>query len=408
MAQSLTPQALKQQRGFRGMSVNELAEATGVSPASVRRWEAGTQAVGDRTFGRLLKVLRCDAQDLTAGERGTETLQDLRRRAGMSTAEVASLLRRKRASQGLHISAEKVRDLECGRLVRGRTWLSPETQGRVARMLAQVYGIPDRVVIDAWRRTRPNDAAPELPTRRPRNASGRALTTWCELNERQRSYLTCIFHQDQEEEKEQRRNRYAGAVQQPAAAWRRLTLALSAPADLVGFTRIQERLREADIHDPGAGSSVSALERRGLITVYRDRLYVDGIGEVPRTRVEMTRHGRAVARAALGVTPVPTPPAALLSPWLWKIVVRVARAGTQGVDGSLAGRGPHYLAVGQSPDGRTPSRGFIVLRLPDGADHGPYRWFLTDSGGRHIKDHIDTYRSLYPSVDIDSIEKMFT
>lgn len=149
MAQSLTPQALELQRGFRGMSVQELAEATGVSPASVRRWEAGTQAVSDQAFGRLLKVRRCDAQDLTAGERGTETLQDLRRRAGMSTAEVASLLRRKRASQGLHISAEKIRDLERGRPVRGRTWLSPETQGRVARMLAQVYGVPDRVVIDA-------------------------------------------------------------------------------------------------------------------------------------------------------------------------------------------------------------------------------------------------------------------
>ncbi|WP_030209491.1 helix-turn-helix domain-containing protein [Streptomyces bikiniensis] len=408
MAQSLTPQALKQQREFRGMSVKELAEATGVSPASVRRWEAGTQAVSDRAFGRLLKVLRCDAQDLTARERGTETLQDLRRRAGMSAAEVASLLRRKRASQGLHISAEKIRDLERGRPVHGRTWLSPETQGRVARMLAQVYGIPDRVVIDAWRRTRPNDAAPALPARRPRNASESALTTWRELNERQRSYLACIFHQDQEAEEEQRQSRYAGEAQPPAAAWRRLTLALSAPADLVGFTRIQERLREAGIHDPGTGSSVSALDRRGLIIVYRDRLYVDGLGDVPRTRVEMTRHGRAVARAALGVTPAPAPPAALLSPWLWKIVVRVARAGTQGVDGSLAGRGPHYLAVGQSPDGRTPSRGFIVLRLPDGADHGPYRWFLTDSGRCHIKDHIDTYRSLYPTVDVDSIENTFT
>jgi transcriptional regulator with XRE-family HTH domain len=389
------------------MSVQELAEATGVSPASVRRWEAGTQAVSDRAFGRLLQVLHCDAQDLTAGERGTETLQDLRRRAGMSATEVASLLQRKRASQGLHISAEKVRDLERGRPVSGRDWLSPETQGRVARMLAQVYGIPDRVVIDAWRRTRPNDPAPALPARQPRNTSETALTTWRELNERQRSYLTCIFHQDQEAEEEQRQNRYAGEAQPPAAAWRRLTLALSAPADLVGFTRIQERLREAGIHDLGTGSSVSALDRRGLITVYRDRLYVDGLGDVARTRVEMTRRGRAVARAALGVTPAPTPPAALLSPWLWKIVVRVARAGAQGVDGSLAGRGPHYLAVGRSPNGRTPSRGFIVLRLPDGADHGPYRWFLTDSGRRHIADHIDTYRSLYPSVEVGPIAAEF-
>ncbi|MFD8283488.1 helix-turn-helix domain-containing protein [Streptomyces solisilvae] len=386
------------------MSVEELARAVGVTPGSVRRWEAGTQAVGDRAFGRLLKVLHCDAQDLTPGERGTETLADLRRAAGMTAVEVASALQRKRAAEGLHITAKKVRDLEGGRPVRGQMWLSSEALGRVARMLSQVYGVPNRVAMDAWRRSRPDDLAPKLPARRSRDASETALATWCALNERQRSYLTCIFLQDQEAEEEQRQNRYAGAARRPAAEWRRLTLALSAPAEVVGFTRIQERLREAGIHDPGTGSSVSALGRRGLIVVYRDRVYVDGLGDVPRTRVEMTRRGRGVARAALGVSLEQGPPAPLLSSWLWKIVVRVARAGAQGVDGSLAGRGPHYLAVGQSPDGRTPSRGFIVLRHPDGTDHGPYRWFLTDSGRRHITDHVDAYRSLYPGVDVEGVD----
>lgn len=187
-----------------------------------------------------------------------------------------------------------------------------------------------------------------------------------------------------------------------------MTLALYAPADAVGYTRIQERLREAGVHDPGVGSSVAALERRGLIIAYRDRVYIDGLGDVPRTRVEMTRRGRAAVRGALGVHREAGPPAPLLSSWLWKIMVRVARAGAQGVDGSLAGRGPHYLAVGQSPDGRTPSRGFIVLRHPDGVAYGPHRWFLTESGQRHVTDYLDAYRGLYPGIDTQGVEGIFT
>ncbi|WP_239069920.1 XRE family transcriptional regulator [Streptomyces sp. SID13666] len=316
----------------------------------------------------------------------------------MSTEEVAAVLRSKRGARGLHIDAEKIRDLERGRRVRGWAWGSPETLGRVARMLAQVYRIPDRVVMDAWRRSRTEDPLPLLPVRRARQPSGKSLDAWSSLNDRQRTYLTCIFQQDQETEEEQRHARHLGAERRPATEWRRMTLALSASSDAVGYTRIQERLRDAGVHDPGAGSSVAALERRGLIFVYRDRVYVDGLGDLPRTRVEMTRLGRSVVRTALGVPREMGPPPPLLSLWLWKIVVRVAGAGTQGVDGSLAGRGPHYLAVGQSPDGRSPSRGFIVLRHPDGVTHGPYRWFLTDSGQRHIADHLDAYRSLYPGI----------
>ncbi|MFD9045090.1 MULTISPECIES: XRE family transcriptional regulator [Streptomyces] len=407
MAQSISPQALVRQRLFRDMSVEELAAAVGVTSRAVRHWETGARAVGDRAFGRLLEVLRCDARELTGNEPGTETLADLRRVAGISTEEAASVLRRKRGAQGLHLSAEKIRDLERGRHVRGWMWRSPETLGQVVRMLAQVYGVPVRVVMDAWHRSRPDDPLPVLPARQARRPSEESMTAWQGLNDRQRTYLTCIFHQDQEAEEEQRQNRYVGARRQPAVEWRRMTLALSVPSDVVGYTRIQERLREAGVHDPGAGSSVAALERRGLIRVYRDRVHLDGLGDVPRTRVEMTRRGRAVTRVALGVSREAGPPAPLLSPWLWKIMVRVARAGVQGVDGSLAGRGPHYLAVGQSPDGRTPSRGFIVLRHPDGVAHGPYRWLLTDSGRRHITDHLDAYRALYPGIDTQGLEDVF-
>ncbi|MFB7918032.1 hypothetical protein [Streptomyces sp. NPDC056061] len=108
-----------------------------------------------------------------------------------------------------------------------------------------------------------------------------------------------------------------------------------------------------------------------------------------------------MARAALGIPREVGPPAPLLSRWLWGILVRVAISGDVGVDGSLAGRGPHFLAVGRSPAGRAPSRGFIELRHPVGVEHGPYRWFVTESGWRHIRDYWDSYRELYPDVDAD-------
>jgi transcriptional regulator with XRE-family HTH domain len=385
------------------MSVRELAEVVGVTKRAVMYWQVGRSVPDDRSFGRLLKALRCDAQDLCGRLRGTETLADLRRDAGMSANDAAAALARKRFAQGLKVDGEKIRALELGRPVAGWGRISPETAGRLARMLAQVYGVPERVLMDAWRRSRPDDISPVLPERRTRSAGGRR-TAWEALNDRQRTYLSCIFRQDLEEEKEQQRRRSMGGERSPAREWRRIPLAVHAPSDLVGYTRIQERLRDEGVHDPGVGSSVAALERRGIVTTYRDRVRIDGMGEVPRTRVELTRHGRAVARAGLEVPRDAGPPKPLLSRWLWRILVRVALAGDNGLDGSLAGRGPHALAVGRSPDGKNPSRGFIVLRHPDGIDSGPYFWFLTEDGRRHVADYVAIYRDLYPDVDTSGLD----
>ncbi|MCM2413238.1 MerR family transcriptional regulator [Streptomyces sp. RKAG290] len=122
------------------MSVEELAEAVGVTPRAVRHWEAGTRAVGDRAFGRLLEVLQCGAQVLTGRDPGTESLADLRRDAGMSTEEVASALRNKRGAHDLRISAEKIRDLERGRRVRGWAWGPKRPSGRWSACLPTSIG----------------------------------------------------------------------------------------------------------------------------------------------------------------------------------------------------------------------------------------------------------------------------
>ncbi|MGD3111327.1 helix-turn-helix domain-containing protein [Streptomyces sp. YGL11-2] len=405
MAQlSFSPQALAQWRQLRGLSLDDLAAAVGVSERAVRYWEAGVHAPGGRAFGGLLRVLRCDAQNLLERQRGTETLEDLRRDAGLSADEACRLMGRKRGAERLHVERRKLRDLERGEAVRNRAWMSPEGAGRLVRLMAQAYGVHERVVMDAWRRTRPDDVVPVLPDREKRGSSLVLQQAWDALNSRQRTYLTCIFWQDQEAEEDQKRRRFLGGAGRKATEWRRMDLALYASPALVGHTRIQNRLRQEGVHDPGAGSSVAALERRCLVVTYRDRVHIQGVGEVLRTRVELTRQGRAVARFALGVSREAGPPPPLLSRWLWRILVRVAAAGEEGVDGSLAGRGPHFLAVGRSPAGRSPSRGFIELRHPADVDHGPYRWFATESGWRHIRDYLATYQELYPDVDVTRID----
>ena len=401
-----SPAALIRQRVLRSWSIEELASQAGVTPRAVRYWEAGKRVPSDPAFGRLLQALNCDAQALSGRQRGTETLSDLRRDAGLTADQVAQRLRQTRDTRELNISADTVRDLERGRRVRGHDTRLVLPVNVLARSLARLYRVPERVVWDAWRRSRPHEDPAPPPELRPSSVSPTLMAEWRALNDRQRLFLEIFFQQDQEAEQEQVRRRSEGGQQAPAADWRRMPLALYAPVDVVGYTRLQERLQQAGVDDPGAGSSVDALGRRGLLTAYRDRVYIAGIGDVPRTRVELTRRGRAVARAGLGIERVPSLPQPLLSEWLWRILVRVIQAGATGVDGALAGRGPHFLAVGHRVNAKTPSRGYIELRQPDGASSGPLFWFPTESGLRHARDYLSTYRELYPRVETKGLEEL--
>lgn len=401
-----SPHALTRQRELRGWSVEELAARLRVTSRAVHYWEAGKRVPGDPAFGRLLQVLNCDAQALSERQRGTETLSDLRRDAGMTAEQVAQRLQQARTTRQLNISADKVRDLERGRRVRGHEAQSTLPVDVLARSLARLYRVPERVVWDAWRRSRPHEDPPPPPEQKAPSVSPTLMTEWRALNDRQRLYLKIFFHQDQEAEQELARRWADGGRHTPAADWRRMPLAVYAPADVVGYTRLQERLRQAGVDDPGAGSSVDALGRRGLLTAHRDRVYIAGLGDVPRTRVELTRRGRAVARAGLGVERVPALPQPLLSEWLWRILVRVIRARDVGVDGALAGRGPHFLAVGHRANAKTPSRGYIELRQPHGASSGPFFWFPTDSGIRHARDYLGAYGELYPRVETEGLQEL--
>lgn len=394
---------LRYRREYAGISVEEFAERVGVTTRAVRYWETGRREIGDRYFGRVLAVLRCDAQALGERRRGQETLRDLRRDASLSAEQVAGHLRRHRATAHMKITADKVRALEQGGRVGGRPWQSAQDCGAIAKALAALYRVPLRLLADAWRRTNSTVATPGLAPsgRAPSPVAQRA---WEALNERQRLYLRELFHQDQDQEHEQQqaKRHLGGGPRVPAAEWRRFLFCLHAPASLVGYSPVQDRLRAAGVHDPGAGSSLGALERRGLVVCHRDTVYVAPVGEVGRTRVELTRAGRSAARAGLGVErPAASP--GLLSEWLWRVLVRViTRAPIS--DGDVPGRGTHYLAVGHAVSKGVPSRGFIEHRQPYGADGGPHYWYPTGPGISHAADHLALYRELYPGVNTDGLE----
>jgi hypothetical protein len=83
---------------------------------------------------------------------------------------------------------------------------------------------------------------------------------------------------------------------------------LKLPKDILGYSTIQADLRRKGKHDPGAGSTLAVLERRGLVLVVHDEMFVPLVGMVPRIRVRVTTAGRAAARAGRGTTAPTRPP----------------------------------------------------------------------------------------------------
>ncbi len=166
---------------------------------------------------------------------------------------------------------------------------------------------------------------------------------------------------------------------------------------------MQSTLKNAGIHDPGAGSSLAALERRGLLLVRHDMRYIPLLGNVSVVQVRMTTSGRAAVRAGLGTAAPRKTPKGLLSSWLFKQFAKVAAAEPDGlVSYHLWGEAHVYLGVGYH-NGRNPSRGYIDQRRPSpGAVDS--RWHLTDEGRAHLVEHLATYRQLYPGIPTDTID----
>lgn len=232
---------------------------------------------------------------------------------------------------------------------------------------------------------------------------------WNELNARQRAYLVACFREDQEAEADAQLKRAAGRRPGVAAHWRKLPFTVKADPAFTGYTEIQERLRESGEHDAGAGATLQALARRGLLEVTEDQVEVFPLGFVPRVLVQVTRQGRACARAGLGEPAPARRPANLLSEWLWRNLVKVATAGDDGLpEDSLWGKSRFYLGTGFRPRGAM-SRGYIdnvPIREGSGGEAyvREYRWRLTDAGRQHIAEHLEKYREVYPGVPTEQLD----
>lgn len=403
---TLNPKKLRALREACGLDTRELAASVGVSDRMVKYWEEGCYVPEARNLERLARVLGCSVSVLTGTRPGMETLADLRFAAGVTTEQAAEHLRQKKIGRELFISASKLRDLERGRRVRGWKWRDPKYTGQLVQNLAYLYKVPVRMVLDAWLRTRPGDQVPAMPHPVLKSPSTSSLKRWEALNDRQRIYLGEIMRDDRMTETEMWMRRVNRLSVPPAAEWRKLPFAIRAPADLVGYTRIQERLRSQGVHDPGAGATLHALARSGLVIVAEDQVEVAGLGLVDRVVVEITRRGRAAARAGLDEPRERGAPPHLLSDWLWRTVLRVVAAGPTGLsENALAGRSLFYLAVGYKPaPDAQPNRGFIESRpvmSEDGSHVLEYRWHLTELGRRHVVEYLDQYRDLYPYVKTD-------
>lgn len=372
-------------------------------------YEEGRHTPTARRLEQLATALGCTVEALTGAPRGQETLVDLRYAAGLTLERVAELLKTTPAGRELRVSAPKVSALESGGQVTGRLWQDPEATGRLIGPLARAYGVPVRMVLDAWMRTRPEDPAPVLSDKVKQAPSRAALATWDSLNERQQVYLGEVMRDDRMTATEMWMRRLQRLPVPKAAEWRRLPLALRAAPSVAGYTRLQERLRQRGVHDPGAGSTVHALERRGLLVVSEDSVDHPAVGEVGRVLVEITRRGRAAARAGLGEPREPDPAPHLLSEWLWGVVARVASAEPAGLeDDQLAGRSLFFIGVGyRGRSGAQPSRGFVdsVPVMASGGTHvSEYRWRLTQLGLRHVTEYLHVYRDLYPGVNTTGLE----
>lgn len=229
---------------------------------------------------------------------------------------------------------------------------------------------------------------------------------WDGLNSRQRSYLLACFREDQEAERRARAARSTYQDSGPASVWRKLPFSIKAELPFAEYTTIQRRLRDEGRLDAGAGATLHALARRGLLRITEDRIDVPEVGLVTRVLVELTRAGRACARAGLGIAPAPRRPKHLLSEWLWGNLARVAAAGPDGLpEDVMGGKAKYYLGTDYRPNGK-PSRGYIdcfAVRTEKGRGTFvlEYRWRITEAGRRHINAYRVAYQTAYPNVQVN-------
>lgn len=230
------------------------------------------------------------------------------------------------------------------------------------------------------------------------STAGKGAAAWAGLNPRQRLYLSTILDFDQAAETEIRQRSANWEKTPPAAEWRQILYDIKLPKAIAGYSSVQSVLREAGQHDPGAGSTLAALERRGLVEVTHDHVYVPSLATmVPRIRVRLSTLGRATARHGAGVAAPVSTPRGLLSQGSFRALAALYAAGETGL----------ILHAKGTPSWNTllrlrnrPFDSWIDEFTTRSAEHGlpQSRVRATANARRHYEIHAACYRELYPDI----------
>ena len=211
--------------------------------------------------------------------------------------------------------------------------------------------------------------------------TSKALQTWHDLNDRQQGTLAVIYDLDQGAEASRRAGAASGNYDnRPASVWRSIDFAHDpAMRDVFGWTTLQERLMWRGWDNQGNGSTMAALERRGLIV--RD-------GRPTRfgrmTTVRLTREGRAAARAGTSLTPG-GPRKAALGQRSWEVLALLWSADLQG----------RPLKWGYST---TIERALIGKHVPPLAQHTAGGYEITDRGREFYREQYAAHTAAHPDV----------
>lgn len=216
------------------------------------------------------------------------------------------------------------------------------------------------------------------------------LVIWTKLNARQQSYLKLIYQLDQETEREEKRGAWAGQ-RKPAEVWRWL---FYGDVALNKASPLKQRLKTAQLVDPGTGSTLQALERRQLIECR---------GEVPELEIKLTLLGRKVARTGLGETLAKRASKGMLSELTWEALVLAYLSGDEGLKQEWGFRyaGIHFNTWDRLQGHRDGALVEEVYHPEDSSSRSPgaNRIHLTHRGLQFYRLQWENYQSVYPVIE---------
>ncbi|MEV6712566.1 hypothetical protein AB0M48_11040 [Lentzea sp. NPDC051208] len=206
-----------------------------------------------------------------------------------------------------------------------------------------------------------NDMPDGVGPRRARTSD--VVQSALNLNERQHGYLEVFYELDQEAERRQQRRWHQNLHRDRASDWRWIPYSVDAPS--ADPTPAQQMLATKGIHDAGAGSTLAALFRRGLIDL-RHVTIDTAQGPLPQAEVRLTPKGRAAFRASLPVDDNST----RLPDWLHDALSKIGDA-------------PDAVLL-KTNIGRTAARRLGAKGLGYIEDATPWSYRLTDEGRGYL------------------------